>query len=684
MLVLKDFSTSILAAPLSDTATSVVVGDAGRFPSLSAGSYFYAVLQKFSDRHQVEIVKVIGVSGNTFTLERAQAGTVAKQFTAGDYIELRLTVATFDEYIRQCVAGKVDSVDGVVRQGLLFENAGDSVRGFFGIEYDGVSHGVVVGGGVGGNAVGQFISFRPLGKDDSSVEAVYSKDGAFSLIGGSREFNAGVITSLHGSAGLGWPSNTPNDEHNYINDAKQRIVVGNNGLFFVADDGPDARRFGIQAGHESPAFPTLYGVLELNPYGGAVKVNGGTVYHTNYVPTPAAVGALPVGGTAVAATKLATPRAINGTNFDGSAAITTALWGTARTLTIGNSGKSVNGSGNVSWSLAEIGAQASDATLTALAGLATGANQLPYSTGTDTFAQTPLTAFARTLLDDADAATARGTLGAAPDGYGLGAPASQGGFGSWVLPQFLFGEGSVTDEYLVLFPSAAVGPHGIKGEIRTSRGSYASGNVPTVERINAQSAYNSNQLYLGVENLGRFPYFSLLNIGGVQYVALKGEATGGHAHNQLAFYGDVIGGDSKLFTKVRASDSNVTVVTEILASRNLIYNSGNILGTVAQSGGIPTGAIIEHGSNANGDYVKFADGTMICRAIRTCPSGWCTFNYAATFAVTPIVLLSAISSGPAYACIGSASQATYLSVVYNSAGAPVTSDIFTVAIGRWF
>lgn len=60
--------------------------------------------------------------------------------------------------------------------------------------------------------------------------------------------------------------------------------------------------------------------------------------------------------------KLQTPRQINGTNFDGTANITTSYWGTARTLTIGNSAKSVNGSGNVSWSLTEIGAAAANHT----------------------------------------------------------------------------------------------------------------------------------------------------------------------------------------------------------------------------------------------------------------------------------------------------------------------------------
>ena len=59
---------------------------------------------------------------------------------------------------------------------------------------------------------------------------------------------------------------------------------------------------------------------------------------------------------ATSATKLQTARSINGTNFDGSGNITTANWGTSRTLTVGNTGKSVNGGGNVSWSIDEIGA----------------------------------------------------------------------------------------------------------------------------------------------------------------------------------------------------------------------------------------------------------------------------------------------------------------------------------------
>lgn len=92
-----------------------------------------------------------------------------------------------------------------------------------------------------------------------------------------------------------------------------------------------------------------------------------TLNYTSYTVTKTGSGAsgtwgISISGNATTSTKLATARSINGTNFDGSGNITTATWGTVRTLTIGNTGKSVNGGGNVSWSLSEIGAAASNHT----------------------------------------------------------------------------------------------------------------------------------------------------------------------------------------------------------------------------------------------------------------------------------------------------------------------------------
>lgn len=64
--------------------------------------------------------------------------------------------------------------------------------------------------------------------------------------------------------------------------------------------------------------------------------------------------------------------------------------------------------------------QAYDAALQSISGLTTGANQTIYTTGSDSYAVTDLTAYARSLLDDTDAATARATLG-------LGTLATQSG-----------------------------------------------------------------------------------------------------------------------------------------------------------------------------------------------------------------------------------------------------------------
>ena len=86
--------------------------------------------------------------------------------------------------------------------------------------------------------------------------------------------------------------------------------------------------------------------------------------------------------------------------------------GTYRSVTVDAYGRITSGTNPTT--LAGYGiadAQPLDATLTALAGLATAADRLPYATGADTFALATFTAFGRSLVDDADAPTARATLG---------------------------------------------------------------------------------------------------------------------------------------------------------------------------------------------------------------------------------------------------------------------------------
>lgn len=125
------------------------------------------------------------------------------------------------------------------------------------------------------------------------------------------------------------------------------------------------------------------------------------------------------------------------------------------------------------------------------------------------------------------------------------------------------------------------------------------------------------------------------------------------------------------------------------------YAKDNILGTVSQASGVPTGAIIERGSNANGTYVRFADGTQTCimvRAVTGSGAGLRTFNltYPVAFSAGPSLLGDAMAwggsfryAGPTTATIPGTTGAVSVGVEVTQAGAG-TVDVVIRAEGRWF
>ena len=103
--------------------------------------------------------------------------------------------------------------------------------------------------------------------------------------------------------------------------------------------------------------------------------------------------------------------------LDGSQTLTNKTIGVSQlsgTVAIANGGTNASSAGDARTNLGvAIGSdvQAYDAGLASIAGLTTAADKVIYTTGSDTYAVTSFTAFGRSLVDDADAAAGRSTLG---------------------------------------------------------------------------------------------------------------------------------------------------------------------------------------------------------------------------------------------------------------------------------
>lgn len=92
-------ASGALASSIGTSTTSIVLqtGQGALFPSLTVGDYFYATLVDSSNN--LEIIKVTARSSDTLTATRAQDGTTARSFIAGDKVELRPVAADFGDIV---------------------------------------------------------------------------------------------------------------------------------------------------------------------------------------------------------------------------------------------------------------------------------------------------------------------------------------------------------------------------------------------------------------------------------------------------------------------------------------------------------------------------------------------------------------------------------------------------------
>ncbi|MBU9386643.1 tail fiber domain-containing protein [Burkholderia multivorans] len=92
-LKLANNAVSRLAAAVAANATSISLtpGDGAKFPTLGAGDWFPLTVVKGDG--SLEVMRCTARAADTLTVSRAQEGTPALAFAAGDRVELRFTAA---------------------------------------------------------------------------------------------------------------------------------------------------------------------------------------------------------------------------------------------------------------------------------------------------------------------------------------------------------------------------------------------------------------------------------------------------------------------------------------------------------------------------------------------------------------------------------------------------------------
>jgi len=218
----------------------------------------------------------------------------------------------------------------------------------------------------------------------------------------------------------------------------------------------------------------------------------------------------------------------------------------------------------------------------------------------------------------------------------------------------------------------------------------------------SQVTQNTNITNLQTDNATQASQISVLQSGKQPLDAtLTGLAALSIAANQVP-----LGSGTDTFTTI-ASGATGRALLQCTSSNDVatnlpdFYRRTNVVGTVSLSGGTPTGTVLERGSNGNGEYIKFTDGTLMCWkqhnlgpiAVTTADgtifrSGFVSaINFAHAFSGSPVVHMTLVSStGTSWMAAGSAfptATATQSFLCMNATAGTITYSLMIFAIGRW-
>lgn len=99
-LIFKNNFEVALAQPTTTSDTTITIRSGSGFPTLGANERVVATIVDAATGLQFEIVTVTAVVGNVLTVQRAQEGTAARAWAAGDMLSIRTTAASLTNTVR--------------------------------------------------------------------------------------------------------------------------------------------------------------------------------------------------------------------------------------------------------------------------------------------------------------------------------------------------------------------------------------------------------------------------------------------------------------------------------------------------------------------------------------------------------------------------------------------------------